>query len=206
MSQARKPAPPGRRHKAANGNDDRVEAQPDEQRLERELFGRLRRRQREALGRLVREYGPALVRAAYLYLGDRHAAEDVAQDTLIAAWDTAKRARPETKLRPWLFGILFNRCRKHRRSLGRRLRRERSAAARRQAEGDSVGHEDDSVERLGEALARLDEALRAVVILRYERGLSVAQTAEALGLPEGTVKSRTHAAIRKLRGWIGQDR
>jgi RNA polymerase sigma-70 factor (ECF subfamily) len=135
-----------------------------------------------------------------LYLGDTHAAEDVCQETLLAAWNAAGRTNGRTPLRPWLFGILFNQCRKHRRSLWRRARRELDAAQRRAESGE--GHEDEDAERLEtlrHAVARLDEALRAVVILRYEQGFGIAETAETLGLPEGTVKSRTSAAIERLR-------
>jgi RNA polymerase sigma-70 factor (ECF subfamily) len=49
------------------------------------------------------------------------------------------------------------------------------------------------------ALEQLDADHRTVIALRFEQACSVAETAEALGIPEGTVKSRTHAAIRRLR-------
>jgi len=75
------------------------------------IFPRLRRRDPVALEMLVREYGTPLRRAGYLYLGRADAAEDVTQETFIAAWDQAPRAAEDTQLRPWLFGILFNRCR-----------------------------------------------------------------------------------------------
>ena len=53
---------------------------------------------------------------------------------------------------------------------------------------------------------QLDERLRAVVTLRYEQGLSIDETAEALMIPAGTVKSRTHAAIERLRKTMRIDR
>jgi len=167
--------------------------------LDEELLERLRLRDRDALGDLAERYGRALTRAGYLYLGDVHAAEDVAQETLIATWDGTKRAREGTQLRAWIFGMLFNQARKYRRSLWRRIRRERAAAWRTRSNDAGEAERQERVEILRKAMGQLDEALRAVIIMRYEQGLSVAETAQALGLPEGTVKSRTHAAREQLR-------
>ncbi len=169
--------------------------------VEEGLFPRLRRRDPAALAVLVREYEAPLRRAAYLYLGRADAAEDVTQETFIAAWDQAGRAAADTQLRAWLFAILFNRCRKYRRSVWRRLRREKAAA---QGVGQGSPPPDERLEGLRLAMARLTEDLRAVVILRYERQMGVAEVAAALGVPEGTVKSRTHAALTRLREFMGR--
>ena len=175
-------------------------AEPDRE-ADARLLRRLRQRDRDALEGLARGYSEALSRAAFLYLGDAHAAADVAQDALLAAWDGAKRVDHDTALRPWLFGILFNLCRKEQRTRVRRRRRERQAAERaRRARSDaSSPPPDDRLGRLREALERLEDGFRAVVVLRYGQGLSVAETAAALNIPEGTVKSRTHTALRRLR-------
>lgn len=167
----------------------------------KDLLRRLRRRDRSALEDLCRQYGSALTRAAYLYLGDSDAAADATQETLIAAWDGAGRTGEETRPRSWLFGILFNTCRKHRRTARRRRRREERAVSRRRAAenpGSRAG-EEDRLTALQTALARLDGGHRAVVVLRYEQEMSVAETAAALGIPEGTVKSRTHTALARLK-------
>lgn len=166
---------------------------------DRDIMHGLLERDEAVLGELTRRYARALTRAAYLQLGDIHAAEDVAQETLIAVWQGARHALKSTLLRPWMFGILFNRCRKLRRSLSRRLRRERVAGEMRAAsDGDDCADE-QRLQLLQKALLELKQDLRSVIILRFEQGFSVAQTAETLGLPEGTVKSRAHAAIRALK-------
>ena len=172
--------------------------------LDRDLLHQLRQHDDDALVHLVRRHGPALARVAYLQLGDLHAAEDVVQETLLAAWSCARRTRPATRLQPWLFGVLFNQCRKYRRSLWRRLVRERAAVERKHVFNSEQTWPLERIELLRKAMSQLDESLRAVVILRYERSFSVLQTAEALGLPEGTVKSRTHAARRKLKEYMEQ--
>lgn len=170
---------------------------------EQDLLERMRNRDGAAFEKIVLEYGAPLSRAAYLYLGDAHEAADVAQDVFIAAWDGAWRTTDKTPLRAWLFGILFHMCRKRRRTFARRRRREEKAAGRRPSftpapwEGVEAG---ERLEALREALAGLEGPLREVILLRYEQGMSVAETAEALDIPEGTVKSRTHNAIGVLRG------
>lgn len=180
-------------------------AGPDQD-SDRTLLSRLRSRDRDALEELARRYGDALNRAAHVYFGDPHDAADVAQDTLLAAWDGVRRVRDDTDLRPWLFGILFNLCRKRQRSWIRRRRRERRAAEQRRQEADGArGDVEERLERLRGCMDRLEEPHRAVVVLRYVQGLSVAETAAALGVPEGTVKSRTHAALAKLRQEMGRE-
>ncbi len=173
------------------------------------LLARLRSGDQAALAQITRQYGRALTRAAYLHLGDAHAAEDAVQEAMIAAWDGAHRTSEETPLWPWLLGIAFNHCRKHLRSLSRRRRREQQAHELRlihtndvHSPGAAALAADETKNRLDalrHALGQLTEPLRCVVILRYEQGLSVADTATALNVPQGTVKRRCHEAIGQLR-------
>lgn len=179
------------------------QASPQQVVAETGLLARLRAREAAALDRLALDYGAALSRAAYLLLGDAHSAADLAQETLIAAWDGARRTGQGTQLRPWLFGILFNLGRKHLRSLSRRRRREETVALRAANAGEQP-EDDQRLERLQVALAALDEDERQLIVLRFEQDFSVAQAAQALGIPEGTVKSRTHAAVEKLRRTMNQ--
>ncbi|MCC6572331.1 MAG: RNA polymerase sigma factor [Planctomycetes bacterium] len=163
------------------------------------LLAHLRARDLAALDRLTLDYGGALSRAAYLLIGDAHLAADVVQETLIAAWDGAGRTNERTELRPWLFGILFNLGRKQLRSFTRRRRREETASLRAASVSERSDGEDDRIEQLRHALQQLDEDERQLIVLRFEQDFSVAQAAQALGVPEGTVKSRTFSAIEKLR-------
>ena len=142
--------------------------------------------------------------AAHAYLGNAHDAEDIAQETLMSAWDGARRASPGTKLRPWLFGILFNRCRKHRRSMWRRLLREKKFAQGRTASAGDEPETQERLEKLRCSLAMLDGVCREVIILRFQQCMTVADAAHVLNIPEGTVKSRTHAALGKLKTLMEQ--
>ncbi len=169
---------------------------------DRRLLARLRHGDAAALAELNARFGTPLTRAAFLYLGDAHAAADMVQDALVAAWDGCRRTAETTALRPWLFGILFNRCRKELRSRRRRRRREVAAFELRESlrqDPSEWERETDRLDSLRRALDRLEPGFREVVILRYHQDMSVEEVSRTLGIPAGTVKSRTHAACAKLK-------
>ncbi len=129
---------------------------------------------------------------------DRTRAEDIAQETLLRAWrhlDVLDEGHGS--VRAWLFTVARNlviddwRSRRH----------HREVVVADVPETESV----DAAEQLlqgwvvTEAVARLSEDHRAVLLECYYRGHSVAEAARRLGVPEGTVKSRTHYALRALR-------
>ncbi|MFD6416866.1 sigma-70 family RNA polymerase sigma factor [Streptomyces sp. NPDC060194] len=163
-----------------------------------------RRTDERALAELQREHGRALHSFLLgLTHGDRMRAEDLAQETYVRVWqhpeamDTA-----HDSMRPWLFTV------------GRRLAIDaRRARQARPSEVAAVEPEDarvraDHSDHADRAAAALDvrEAVRTlrpehrdVLVQVYFRGASVAETAAALGIPEGTVKSRAYYALRALR-------
>lgn len=168
------------------------------------LLAGMRRKDRQAFTLVIQNFSHGLTKAAYLYLGDGHDAEDAVQETFLAAWDAARRTSDLTNLSHWLFGILMNRCRKHIRSTQRRRKRDRQAVQDRLASGAPAGPEDaGKLIALQSALTLLSPKHREVVILRYYEGLSVDATGEAMGIPPGTVKSRCHVALSQLRSIIG---
>ncbi|PJE95364.1 RNA polymerase [Streptomyces carminius] len=149
---------------------------------------------------LYEEHGALLVRFATRLLGgDRHRAEDILQEAAVRAWRHSGTLGTQTKgLRPWLFTVVRNLVIDDQRS-----RRAASTASEpfEQAELPVA----DEVERtltshvVTQAMRDLSERQREVLIHMYFLGNSVAQTAEALGVPPGTVKSRTYYAMRALR-------
>ena len=160
----------------------------------------LRAGKEEALNAVVARYGEALARTAWLMLRDANLAEEEAQETLIAAWQGASHTGEQTALRPWLFGILLNCCRHRLRSETRRARHEQAAGAQQHSVRDRAAtHTDEATAFVAEALTRLDLEMREVIVLRFYQDLSVAETAELLGIAEGTVKSRVSRAVRLLR-------
>jgi RNA polymerase sigma-70 factor (ECF subfamily) len=130
---------------------------------------------------------------------DRARAEDVVQETLLRAWRHREILdSPPPAVRGWLFTVARNIVIDEWRS--RRVRSETSMA-----EVPEGADEDDSTDQLllswvvAEAITRLSEEHRAVLLECYYRGRPVSEAAKRLGVPEGTVKSRTHYALRALR-------
>ena len=142
-------------------------------------------------------FSPTLVRAAYLLLHDRDAAQDVVQTTLMRTfgrWRVARRA-PEAYSRQ----VLVNVCRNHWRH---RNRHPVHAADAQLAELVDPARGSERVEdrlMLQGALGALPELHREVLVARFFLDLSVAETAELLRVPPGTVKSATHRALARLR-------
>ncbi|MEO3973782.1 sigma-70 family RNA polymerase sigma factor [Streptomyces sp. CAU 1734] len=153
-----------------------------------------------AIVELQREHGRALLTFLQgLTYGDRQRAEDLLQETLVRAWQHPEAFRgPYESMRPWLFTV------------GRRLaidaRRSRLARPTEIGDGVLAGTADplDITESAVTALdvraavGSLSPEHRAVLGRIYFQGLSVNEAAESLGIPPGTVKSRTHYALRAL--------
>lgn len=136
--------------------------------------------------------------AGYLLrrLGHRDAAEDVAAETfLVALQKLGQFERRGGRLLPWLYGIATNKANRSLRDDARRARRERFRAR------PDVAEDSPKLTPIGDALRTLPTKHQSVLVLHYVEGLSVAQVAEALGLSEGTVKSRLsrgRAGLRQL--------
>ncbi len=154
---------------------------------------------------LVRRYQDVALRTAHLVAPEADAA-DAAQDAFIKAYAALSRFRDGAPFRPWLLRIVANESRNRRRSADRRA----SLAIRAGTIGTGgVGAMADSPEAevlagerratLLDALGRLRDEDREVIGARYLLELSEAETAEALDLPTGTVKSRTSRALGRLR-------
>lgn len=132
--------------------------------------------------------------------GDRGRAEDIVQETLIRAWRHPEAIRPERgPIRPWLYAVARNLAVDALRARAARPHEVSDAAL---AVVESPDHDlDDAVESwvMSDALDSLSPDHRQVLLEIYYRGRTVAGTAAALGIPEGTVKSRTYYALRELR-------
>jgi RNA polymerase sigma-70 factor (sigma-E family) len=156
------------------------------------------RRSDEAFCRFAQEFSPALLRAAYLMLGDRAAAEDAVQSTLLRTYRRWSRARASPAA--YSRRALVNICHDHRRHDRRHPQAQLPAEgpplpAGSEAKPDAIEERD----ALARALAELTSRQRAVVVLRFYLDQSVGETAELLGIPEGTVKSSASRALAHLR-------
>jgi RNA polymerase sigma-70 factor (ECF subfamily) len=138
-------------------------------------------------------------RLAYVITESAAEAEDATQEALVKAWRGLHRFRAGEPFRPWLLSIVANEARNRRRSAGRRVRLVLRAAAAEPAAADTP----DERGAVLDALARLPDDARQVLACRYLLGLSEQETAAALDVALGTVKSRTARALDRLRELYG---
>ena len=140
-----------------------------------------------------------LYRTAYLYLGSEADALEAVDEAVYQALRALKRLRQEAFFETWLTRILLNECHKELR------RRKRFSPAGEEALPDTAGPDAYDGLPLKEAIRRLPEELRAVVIMRFIAGLSQAETAETLNIPQGTVATRQRRALQLLRLELGEE-
>jgi len=150
-----------------------------------------------ALVEFCRQVHPHLVGSLTLYCGSRAVAEELAQEALIRVWNRWDTVRHFDAPSGWAHAVAFNLAR----SWFRRRAAEHRANARvgTTAEAAPPGLDPGDVVALRGAVAALPPRQRAVVALRFWSGLSVRETAQALGCAEGTVKSLTSRAVDQLR-------
>ncbi|MGH7692640.1 MAG: RNA polymerase sigma factor [Candidatus Dormibacteria bacterium] len=150
----------------------------------------------EALAeRWVRLYGDLALRTAYLLLRDRGLAEDCVQDAFLSAWRARTSLRDPGAERAWLMTIVANTARSH---LRRRIPVPTDTVPADPGTGDPYAELALSAD-LREALDQLTRDQREVIVLRVYLDLSVEDTARALKVAEGTVKSRLSRALEALR-------
>lgn len=157
---------------------------------------------REAYALLVKLHVAAAHRAAVLF-GAGADAEDVVQTAFIKALQAMPDFRADAPFRPWLLRIVSNEAKNAARASGRR----RAALARLAGLGGedapddplAVALSDERQRELLDAVRRLPEPQQRVIVCRYLLDLDEKETAEVLGWPAGTVKSRLYRALRRLR-------
>jgi RNA polymerase sigma factor (sigma-70 family) len=148
---------------------------------------------------LIERHGPLVLRVCNQVLMDRHAAEDAFQTTFLVLARRARSIRKHGSLQSWLFGVAIRAAARIRMLEARRQRHERRGTTLR---GHSELLETDSSEHWPElhaAIARLPEKYRVPILLCYFEGLTHEQTADRLGWPVGTVKTRLSRAREQLR-------
>ncbi len=172
--------------------------------MEADLIRRARAGDDAAYAQLVRQHQEAVFRLAYLLLGDPADAEDVAQEVFIRVYKALDRIDDSRPLRPYLLATTSNAVRNRRRALGRYV-----AALRRLILPDASPSPDNDraleAQALWAAIRRLSDTDQEVIYLRYFLELSVDETADALNVEPGTVKSRLSRALGRLRDVIARD-
>jgi len=185
-----------------------LERQPFMTDPEVRIMERLRDGEMDAMAELVDRYQGELVGYFYHHCWDQMQAEDLAQTVFLKVFKARERYKVTAKLRTWIYRIAHNAWVDH-------LRRRRPAVSLDAERGENGGalkdilaaedeeeHEDrdDLIrERIRSAVSELPQGQQDVFILANNQDMKYQEIGHVLGIPEGTVKSRMHAAVRALR-------
>ena len=155
----------------------------------------------QALTRMVAEYQGALLRMCYLYLQDASAAQDAVQETFLKAYKGYEAFRGESQERTWLMSIAINVCRDMNRSawlrhIDRRVTPEDVPLPAPQAEEALA---------LAEAIRRMPNRHRDVILLYYYQDMTIKEVAEALHAAPSTILKRLNQAKDKLKTLLTED-
>lgn len=158
-----------------------------------DLVGRAREGDQVAFARLFEQFHAPILNYLHRMVGDRAMAEDLTQDTFVKAWNALGGTRPDLAFKPWLYRIATN-------TAISQLRRRKIV----QWVPFLAGHDhasDDSIERsvgrrhdIEQALGKVPKHYAAVLLLRHYQGLSLAETADSLGITENAAKLRLFRA------------
>lgn len=149
------------------------------------------------------EYFPRIHRAALVLTGNPWDADDLAQETFLEVARQVGRFQGKSSLFTWMYGILLNLERRHRRKLGMWRRKLRvlwgGEPERSGPPADSPLEVREWKTGLWEKVSRLPDGQRHALVLRFSEHLSYEQIADVLECPLGTVKSRIHNGLATLR-------
>ena len=166
--------------------------------LNQQDVARARSGDREAFGALYDAVAPELYKVALYTLRSPEDAEDVVSETFMEAYKGIGGLREDSSFRPWIMRILSIRCK---RKIGGYVKEKGNIDIDEYIE---EGIPDRSARRAEvlEALSRLTAGEREIVILSAMQGYTMREIAEILQLPQGTVSSKLHRALKKLRGML----
>jgi RNA polymerase sigma-70 factor, ECF subfamily len=173
------------------------------------LIQRAAEQDEQAWEALVRAHQEAVFRLAYLFTGDPDEAEDVTQETFLRAIRAIGAYDPARPFRPWILSIAANLARNRLRSVSRYLS-ALTRFARREPEAvmplpPHASRPAEEAQGLWESVRQLSLPDQQILYLRYFLELSEAETAASLNVPPGTVKSRLHRALQRLRDRLNRE-
>ena len=158
-----------------------------------------------AIEMFVRQFEAGVFRLALSIVGDQAEANEITQETFIAALRSLPAYQEKRSLKAWLYTIALNHSRSHlrKRKTIERLRTTLSSIFRveiqKQISPEESAIQNDKEAQVWRALNQLDEPFRVVVILRYFHELPISEISEILSVNEGTIHSRLHTARERLR-------
>lgn len=187
--------------------------------LDAELVRRFKQGDAQAFASIVERYQDRVFTLAFRWLGDRAVAEEVAQDVFLALYRSLDSFRGDAKLSTWIYRVVVNHCKNKRlyRSRRKEDRHEPLEGTRApgddgperqlpadQPDADAATYTGEAEALVQQALLKLDEEQRAIIVMRDLQDLSYEEIADLLGLQRGTVKSRLHRARAQLAAILSE--
>ncbi|MCK5564641.1 MAG: RNA polymerase sigma factor [Planctomycetes bacterium] len=170
-----------------------------EQRIYTELLViRCQQGQKEAFELLVEIWQKPLLAFALRYLGQETDAQDAVQETWISVIKGLNKLQNPSLFVSWLFRIMTNKCIDRIRK--KQVKKKLLENADIKLESPETSNDSGSLEQ---AVRRLSDQHRTLITLRFGQELQIGQIAAMLNIPEGTVKSRLHRALARLREILG---
>jgi RNA polymerase sigma-70 factor (ECF subfamily) len=162
---------------------------------------------RGALEALVRGYQREIVGFCVNMLGNTEQGTEIAQEVFLAAYKALPQFRQESSLRTWLFAIARNQCRKLIRDQDRHSHKliehqtviSQAAHATPAKAPDDLLQEEEKMQRLAHGIRQLEETTRALLLLRYDRGLPISEIAHIFGISVPTACRRLVQALQQIR-------
>jgi RNA polymerase sigma-70 factor, ECF subfamily len=152
---------------------------------------------------LVDEHAAALGRAAMALLGSQSEAEDVLQETLMAALDGLEKFRGEGSLRAWLLSIARRRCAKRLETRARERDLKQSLTA---PEAAASAERLSMAARARRLLQEIRPTEREALVLRFAAELSFREVGQACGIDEAAARKRVSRGLARLRSLLGEDK
>ncbi|MCU5501669.1 sigma-70 family RNA polymerase sigma factor [Bacillus wiedmannii] len=157
---------------------------------------------KEAYSKLYDKTIQEVYKTAHFLIEDKMDVDDVVQEIYIQLYESLRKYDSEKPFRPWLIGLAIKQIHSYRRKRWMRLRIIKKAEEQRKPE--QIDFSNDVVSKISnkkliELIHKLPYKLKQVIILRYLHDYSQEEVAQILHIPIGTVKSRIHAALKKLR-------
>ena len=155
-------------------------------------------RSKEQFVQLAEQYMDTVFRFAFSYLKSKADADDVTQNVLLKLYQTDRDFESEAHLKHWLLRVTANECKTHWRSKWSRMEDFEDYAG-------SLVFEEPRYSDLFYAVMALDRKYRTVIVLHYYEGYGVAEIANLLGVPQGTVGTRLRRARERLKQYLVEE-
>lgn len=158
----------------------------------------------ERYGILVDRYSARVINLAYMMLGDRHQAEDIAQEAFVRAYRSLPRFQRRAKFSSWLYQITLNLCKDYLKAKSRHAKRIddehlESLDDDPRDQAPRVIQEEELSEKMREAIKELPYVYREAFVLRHLQNLDYEEVASITGVPAHTVRVRAYRAREIIR-------